>query len=78
MSVKKYAYKMLDLFSSDENYASFRTIIVDLLNYGAASQVYAGYQTDNLVNSELTDVQKVGQVLIMRHSKTLRITITKQ
>lgn len=49
---------MLDLFSSDESYASFRTIIVDLLNYGAASQVYAGYQTDNLVNSELTDVQK--------------------
>lgn len=58
MSVKKYAYQMLDLFSSDENYASFRTMIVDLLNYGAASQVYAGYQTDNLVNSELTDVQK--------------------
>ncbi|MDD6665603.1 MAG: hypothetical protein PUE48_04620 [Eubacterium coprostanoligenes] len=58
MSVKKYAYKMLDLFSSDENYASFCTIIVDLLNYGATSQVYAGYQTDNLVNSELTDVQK--------------------
>ena len=53
-------------------------MIVDLLNYGAASQVYAGYQTDNLVNSELTDVQKVGQVLIMRNSKTLRITITKQ
>lgn len=49
---------MLDLFSSDENYASFCTMIVDLLNYGAASQVYAGYQTDNLVNSELTDVQK--------------------
>ena len=58
MSVKKYAYQMLDLFSSDENYASFRTMIVDLLNYGAASQIYAGYQTDNLVNSELTDVQK--------------------
>lgn len=49
---------MLDLFSSDESYASFCTMIVDLLNYGAASQVYAGYQTDNLVNFELTDVQK--------------------
>ena len=58
MSVKKYSYQMLDLFSSDENYASFCTMIVDLLNYGAASQVYAGYQTDNLANSDLTATQK--------------------
>ena len=57
MSVKEYAYTMLDRYSDDEH-SKLRTLLVDLLNYGAAAQVYAGYQTDNLVNSDLTDVQK--------------------
>lgn len=57
MSVKEYAYTMLDRYSDDEH-AKLRTLLVDLLNYGAAAQIYAGYQTDNLVNSALTDVQK--------------------
>ena len=57
MSVKEYAYTMLDRYSDDEH-AKLRTLLVDLLNYGAAAQIYAGYQTDNLVNSDLTDVQK--------------------
>ena len=57
MSVKEYAYTMLDRYS-DEEHAKLRTLLVDLLNYGAAAQIYAGYQTDNLVNSDLTDVQK--------------------
>ncbi|WP_308613175.1 M64 family metallopeptidase [uncultured Eubacterium sp.] len=57
MSVKEYAYTMLDRYSDDEH-SKLRTLLVDLLNYGAAAQIYAGYQTDNLVNSDLTDVQK--------------------
>ena len=57
MSVREYAYTMLDRYSDDEH-AKLRTLLVDLLNYGAAAQIYAGYQTDNLVNSYLTDVQK--------------------
>ena len=57
MSVREYAYTMLDRYSDDEH-AKLRTLLVDLLNYGAAAQIYAGYQTDNLVNSALTDVQK--------------------
>ena len=57
MSVKEYAYTMLDRYS-DEEHSKLRTLLVDLLNYGAAAQIYAGYQTDNLVNSDLTDVQK--------------------
>ena len=57
MSVKEYAYTMLDRYSGDEH-SKLRTLLVDLLNYGAAAQIYAGYQTDNLVNSDLTDVQK--------------------
>ena len=57
MSVREYAYTMLDRYSDDEH-SKLRTLLVDLLNYGAAAQIYAGYQTDNLVNSALTDVQK--------------------
>ena len=57
MSVREDAYTMLDRYSDDEH-SKLRTLLVDLLNYGAAAQIYAGYQTDNLVNSDLTDVQK--------------------
>lgn len=57
MSVREYAYTMLDRYSDDEH-SKLRALLVDLLNYGAAAQIYAGYQTDNLVNSDLTDVQK--------------------
>ena len=37
---------------------AFRTLLVDLLNYGAAAQIKSNYKTDNLANAELTDVQK--------------------
>ncbi len=57
MSVRTYAYTMLERYNSDD-YAELRTLLVDLLNYGAASQKYVGYQTDNLVNSDLTEEQK--------------------
>lgn len=57
MSVREYAYTMLDRYNTDD-YAELRTLFVDLLNYGAASQKYIGYQTDNLVNADLTDEQK--------------------
>lgn len=57
MSVKTYAYTMLERYNSDD-YAELRTLLVDLLNYGAVSQKYVGYQTDNLVNADLTDEQK--------------------
>lgn len=57
LSVKEYAYTLLDRYSSDE-YSKLRTLLVDLLNYGAMAQKYVGYKTDNLINSELTAVQK--------------------
>ena len=57
MSVKKYAYTMLDRYSAEEH-SKLRTLLVDLLNYGAMAQKYVGYKTDNLVNSDLTDTQK--------------------
>lgn len=57
MSVRTYAYTMLERYNTD-SYAKLRTLLVDLLNYGAASQKYIGYQTDKLVNADLTDEQK--------------------
>ncbi|SJZ43644.1 DUF6273 domain-containing protein [Eubacterium coprostanoligenes] len=57
MSVREYAYTMLDRYSSDDH-SKLRTLLVDLLNYGSATQKYVGYQTDNLANSDLTATQK--------------------
>lgn len=37
---------------------SFKQLLVDMLNYGAASQIYIGYNLDNLVNNKLTAEQK--------------------
>lgn len=56
-SVATYCYNMLNRYSSDE-YAKLRTLLVDLLNYGAASQIYTEYNTQNLVNSQLTEAQR--------------------
>ena len=56
-SVAQYCYTQLDKYSADA-YAEFRTLLVDLLNYGAASQLYTGYNTGNLVNANLTETQK--------------------
>ena len=55
-SVAEYCYSMLDLYAADE-YAELRTLLVDLLHYGAASQTYTGYKTDALVNASLTATQ---------------------
>ncbi len=56
-SVAKYCYTVLQNYTTDE-YANTRTLMVDLLNYGAAAQVYAEYKVDNLSNAALTDIQK--------------------
>ena len=56
-SVAEYCYNMLEEYAADE-YAEFRTLLVDLLHYGAASQNYTGYKTDSLVNAALTAEQQ--------------------
>ena len=38
--------------------ATGKTMMVDMLNYGAAAQVHFNYGTDDLANSKLTDAQK--------------------
>lgn len=55
-SIADYCYSMLEQYSAGEH-AKLRTLLVDLLHYGAASQTYTGYKTDKLVNASLTDAQ---------------------
>ena len=54
-SIAQYCYSMLGRETTTDK---LRTLLVDLLNYGAASQIYTGYHTDDLVNSDLTGDQK--------------------
>ena len=54
--VKAYCDKALEYYA-DEAYATFRTLIVDLLHYGAKAQVYTDYKPTELVDRELTDTQ---------------------
>ena len=53
-SAATYCYNQLGKDVS----AELKTLLVDLLNYGAAAQTYTKYNTDALVNAELTDEQK--------------------
>ncbi len=55
-SVAEYCYSTLGKYSADE-YAELRTLLVDLLHYGAQSQLYTNYNTENLVDANLTDEQ---------------------
>ena len=49
-----YAYSRLEKSTDD----LFKTLLVDMLNYGAEAQEYFKYNTGKLVNAELTDEQK--------------------
>ena len=50
-----YAYSMLNKSTTS---ADMKSLIVAMLNYGAAAQTYFGYNTGALVNASLTDEQK--------------------
>ncbi len=54
-SVATYCYSRIEK-STDEK---MKTLAVDILNYGAASQVYFNYKTDDLANAELTEEQRL-------------------
>ncbi len=72
-SVETYCYNTLEKYGSDE-YAKLRTLLVDLLNYGAASQLYTNRHTDNLVNAKLTDAQKAWGTATDRQLNTVQDT----
>ena len=54
-SVKTYAMNQLAKSSST---ASLKTLMVDLLNYGAAAQTYFTYRTNSMANADLTAEQQ--------------------
>lgn len=56
-SVAEYCYTQLSKYNTDA-YGKFRTLLVDLLNYGAVSQQFTGYKTGDLVNASLNATQK--------------------
>ena len=54
-SIEEYCYTML---AKDTASAELRTLLVDMLNYGAKAQLYYNYSTQHLVNENLTDEQR--------------------
>ena len=59
-NIKTYAYNNL----AKENVAAkSKTLLANMLNYCAQSQIYFNYRTDALVNAELTDEQRALYVI---------------
>lgn len=56
-SISKYCYNMLEKYGDEQN-TKLRTLLVDLLNYGAQAQLYTDYNAENLANANLTETQK--------------------
>ena len=59
-SVQAYCKTLLnssasDLGISETKFTALKTLANDLLNYGAAAQVYTVHNTDNLANAEVTE-----------------------
>ncbi|MBE6680255.1 MAG: hypothetical protein E7598_07030 [Ruminococcaceae bacterium] len=53
-SVADYALGSYEYAETDE----LKTVLTDMLNYGAAAQLHFGYNTANLANADLTEEQK--------------------
>ncbi len=58
-SVAEYCKNVLNSEKyQDAAWATFRRLLVDILLYGDAAQIYTGYKTDSLVSNFLTDAQR--------------------
>lgn len=55
-SIKDYLMTQIE---SESSSAELKTLAVDMLNYGAAAQRNFGYNTDNLVDADLTTAHKL-------------------
>ena len=71
-NLKQYAYNRLDK-STD---AVFKTLLVDLLNYGSQAQLYFNYNTANLANADLTAEQQAYGTAEMPELKSVENIIT--
>lgn len=50
----RIADKSIDAYTDDAQYSLLKTLIADLLQYGADAQIFTGYNTDAPVNSGIT------------------------
>ena len=55
--IYEFCYEALPTYAAVPAYAKYCPLIVDLLNYGAAAQVFTNFNTDRLANAELTAEQ---------------------
>ncbi len=53
-SVKDYCYNKLNQYAGNDDKNVFKTMLVDLLNYGAKAQIYTETDTNDLVNADLS------------------------
>ncbi|MBO4362819.1 MAG: hypothetical protein J5912_00380, partial [Clostridia bacterium] len=58
-SIRNYCKNILnnETYATADTYAKLRTLLVDLVNYGAAAQEYINYRVDDLCNNFLTEEQ---------------------
>ncbi len=75
-SVAQYCYNLLGKYSGDED-AKLRTLLVDLLNYGSASQIYTRHNAESLANTKLTEEQKSWGTSGQPELKTVKNTAYK-
>ena len=73
-SVAKYAYSILA--TTTDPY--FRTMLVDMLNYGAAAQKYMNYNVNALVNADLTEKQQSYGTQNLRELTTVKYLPTAE
>ncbi|MBR4308095.1 MAG: hypothetical protein IKT58_00725, partial [Oscillospiraceae bacterium] len=56
-SVAEYCYNQLHNSEGLEAYAPLRTLLVNILHYGAETQKYMSYRLDSLCNAKLTEAE---------------------
>lgn len=50
-TIRDYLDSLIELYPED---AELKVLVADMLNYGAAAQIYTGYDTENLANADTT------------------------
>ena len=58
-SIQAYCQKAIEVYGEAEGYEALVALMKAMLNYGAATQVHFGHNTDNLANAVLADADKV-------------------
>ena len=76
-SVYTYLTKVLAAYNSDEN-AKIRTLVVDLLNYGSAAQVYENPEATELANRDITAEQQEKWAGKLPTTKSVKAVVTER